>query len=361
MFRFVILIINIIAIVLLPSCQSRTDKSEKSSDKSTIVETISLKSTYPQGILRLPGELYPYESVDIYAKISGFIENINVDRGSEVKQGDVLLNVIAPEHQKNWEEALAKYEIEKWHYAMLKKAAETPGTIAPLELETSQKALEAALRNMQSLQEIKDYLIIRAPFSGIITARYLHTGALVGAGGTPSATPIVKLEDMRRLRLVVYVPQAHIESIKEYMAVDFIDSAYPQKTFSAKVSRISHALDPKTRTEAIELDVDNPDLTLSPGRYVDVMWPLSRSNPTFIVPLSAVVTTTDRTFVIRIHEGITEWVDVKRGNQYGHSIEIFGPLKEEDVLVAKATDELRPGTKVEIDSSKKSNENDPSH
>lgn len=351
MFRLIILLTNIITIVLLPSCQQKTDKLEIKSDKETVVETISLKSIYPQGFLRLPGELYPYESVDIYAKVSGFIENINVDRGSEVKQGEVLVTVIAPEHQKNWEEALAKYEIEKWHYTMLRKAAETPGTIAPLELETSQKALEAALRNMQSLQEIKDYLTIKAPFSGIITTRYLHTGALVGAGGTPNATPIVRLEDMRRLRLVVYVPQAHIESIKENLEVDFSDSAYPERTFSANVSRISYALDPKTRTEAIELDVENPDLTLSPGRYVDVKWPLSRSTPIFIVPLSAVVTTTDRTFVIRVHEGVTEWVDVKRGYQYGNSIEIFGPLKEGDMLVTKATDELRPGTKVEIDSS----------
>lgn len=349
MFRLIFILITIMSILFAPSCQQHPDVSEtKSSDLHKVTETITLKSTTPQGSLRLPGELYPYEAVDIYAKVSGFIEKMNVDRGSEVKEGDILVTVIAPEHQKNWEEAHAKYERENLRYTMLKKANETPGTIAPIELATSQKSLEAALRNMQELQDIKDYLTIKAPFSGIITARYLHPGALVGAGGTPSATPIVRLEDMRRLRLVVYIPQAQVESIKENMKVHFIDSAYPQKTFSATVSRISYALDPKTRTEAVELDVENRDLTLSPGRYVDVIWPLSRSNPTFIVPLSAVVTTTDRTFVIRIRNGITEWVDVKRGNQYGNSIEVFGPLQEGDLLVAKATDELRTGTKVEI-------------
>lgn len=348
MLRFLVLIF----LIILSSCQ-RQDSPQKqtSSDKSNAIETIILEKTFPQATLRLPGELYPYEAVDIYAKLSGFIEDLYVDRGSEVKEGDILVKIIAPELIKNWEEARAKYESDNIQYQRLKKAAEVPGTIAPIELETSQKKLEASLRNMQSLQDLTNYLTIRAPFSGIITVRYLHPGALVGAGGTQNATPIIRLEDIQRLRLVVYIPQTYLESIKENMGVRFLDSAHPKTVFSSRVSRISHALDPKTRTEAIELDVDNPHLTLSPGRYVDVMWPISRPDPTFLVPPSAIITTTDRAFVIRIRGGKTEWIDVKRGYQYDHLIEIFGPLQEGDELAVKATDELRPDTKVETHSS----------
>lgn len=344
MFRFFVLIF----LIPLSSCQRQDNlQNQRTSDKSIAIETIILEKTFPLATVRLPGELYPYETVDIYAKLSGFIEDLYVDRGSEVKEGDILVKIIAPELISNWEEARAKFESDNIQYQRLKKAAEVPGTIAPIELETSQKKLEASFSNMQSLQELTNYLAIKAPFSGIITARYLHPGALVGAGGTQNATPIIHLEDVRRLRLVVYIPQAYLESIKEGMQVNFQDSAHPETIFSSRVSRISHALDPKTRTEAIELDVDNPNLILSSGRYVDVMWPISRLNPTFLVPPSAIITTTDRTFVIRIKGDTTEWVDVKRGYQYDHLVEIFGPLHEGDVLAFKATDELRPGIKVE--------------
>jgi RND family efflux transporter MFP subunit len=340
---------------LVSSCTKEEEREKNSLHSSTAPETIILKSSYPNGILHLPGELFSYEVVDIYAKLPGFIEKINVDRGSVVENGDILITISAPEHMKNLEEALAKYELENWHHERLKKAAETPGSISQLELETAQKIAESLEKAAQGLKDIKDYLVIKAPFSGIVSTRYLHPGAFVGLGSDPKAIPIIRLENIRTLRLVVYIPQTHVDSIREGMNVEFVDSAYPLKTFSAKVSLISHALDPKTRTEAVELEVDNSNLLLSPGSYIDVLWPLSRPYPTYLVPSSAVVTNTYRSFVIRIQSGVVEWIDVKRGIQYGNLIEIFGPLHEGDVLVVKATDELRPG--VEIESSKKPIEN----
>jgi hypothetical protein len=96
----------------------------------------------------------------------------------------------------------------------------------------------------------------------------------------------------------------------------------------------------------VELDVQNPLRKLSPGMYADVAWPVRRVAPSLFVPASAIVTTTERIFVIRVRNGIAEWVDVRRGSTAGDRAEIFGNLKEGDLVVRRGTDEIRPGTRV---------------
>ena len=122
--------------------------------------------------------------------------------------------------------------------------------------------------------------------------------------------------------------------------------AFPGETFHGVLSRIAHALDEKTRTMAAELDVKNPDLRLGAGMYPEVQWPVRRPQASLLVPPTSIVTTTERTFVIRVKNGVAEWVNVSRGARVGDLIEIFGALKEGDTIVRRATDELREGAKV---------------
>ena len=98
----------------------------------------------------------------------------------------------------------------------------------------------------------------------------------------------------------------------------------------------------------VELDVDNRDGRLAPGMFPDVVWPVKRSHPSLFVPPTAVVVTTERTFVIRVTDGAAEWVNVKRGVTAAGLLEVFGPLKPGDTIVRRASDELREGTKVTV-------------
>ena len=99
---------------------------------------------------------------------------------------------------------------------------------------------------------------------------------------------------------------------------------------------------------AVELDVPNTQSRLAPGMYPTVMWPVRRSKPSLLVPPTSIVTTTERTFVVRIRDGIVEWVNVARGAAAGNLVEVFGPLKEGDTIAKRGTDELREGTKVSV-------------
>lgn len=314
--------------------------------RTPVVGTVDVKQGALDKQVRLSADLLPYEVVDIYTKFSGFIETLYADRGSDVKEKTVLARLMAPELDKQIEAARAQYLAAEDQYRRNEKLG--PGAlVAAQTIETLKRAAEAARENLAALQEQKNYLTVAAPFDGVITTRNLHTGAFVIAGGSAGAVPIFRLEKINTLRLVLAVPEAMIGGVQAGAEVQFSVPAYPDRTFTAKIARIADSLDLRARTEAVELDVDNADRTLLPGMYADVSWPVVRKSKTFVVPARAVATTTDKSFVIRVDgDGLTEWVDVKRGNAANGLVEVFGALHEGDTIAARATDEIKPGVKV---------------
>jgi RND family efflux transporter MFP subunit len=289
-----------------------------------------------------------------------------------VKQGQLLAELTAPEMKAQLAEAESKVQAAESErlqaeaqlaaaqstYDRLKKAAETPGAIAGNELIQAQKQVEAAQALVQSkrqagvaveatvraAKDFEAYLQITAPFNGVVTDRLVHPGALVGPGGDPV---LLVIQEVSHLRLVVALPEEDIGGIVRGARVEFHVPAYPERTYSGTVARISHALDQKTRTMAVELDVFNRDGSLSPGMYPSVKWPIRRLRPSLLVPKTSVVTTTERTFVIRNQNGHAEWVNVAKSISDGDLIEVSGDLKAGDMVVRQATDEIREGAPIQ--------------
>ncbi len=323
--------------------------------------------------VELPGEFLPFLTVSLHAKISGYVERVLVDRGSAVKQGDLLIEMSAPEMAAQIAEAESKVQTAEADrvqaqaqlaaaqstYDRMKKAAETPGAIAGNELilsekqvesakalvDSRQKAIDALQAAVRPLKDLQAYLKISAPFEGIVTERMVHPGALAGP---PNDAALLTIQQISHLRLVVPVPEEDVGGIVNGASVAFQVPAYPERTYSGKVARISHALDQKTRTMAVELDVMNRDGALAPGMYPTVKWPVRRSHPAMFVPKTSVVTTTERTFVIRDQAGKAEWVDVKKGVSEGDQVEVLGNLKAGDRVVRRATDEIRDGAPLPL-------------
>ena len=318
--------------------------------------------------VELPGEFQPFLGVSLHAKVPGYVERVLVDRGSVVKQGDLLVELSAPEMTAQIAEAESKVQAAEADRAQaeaqlqaaqstserMKKAAETPGAVAGNELIQAEKQVDAAqaLLNsrqqasrateamVQSLKDMLAYLKITAPFDGVVTDRLVHPGALVGSG----TEPLLIIQQVSHLRLVVAVPEEDVGGIPRGAKVDFQVPAYPERTYSGTIARLAHALDQKTRTMPVELDVFNPDGTLSPGMYPAVKWPVRRSRPALFVPKTSVVTTTERVFVIRDRDGHADWVDVRKGAEDGDLVEVIGNLQANDKVVRRATDEIRAGT-----------------
>jgi len=327
----------------------------------------------------LPGEFQPFLMVPLHAKVRGYVERVLVDRGSVVKQGDLLVELGAPEMDAQIAEAESKVQAAEADrvqaeaqlaaaqstYDRMKKAAETPGAVAGNELVQAEKQVEAAKALVNSRQQasraadaavrsqkdLQAYLKITAPFEGVITDRLVHPGALVGPG---SDSPLLVLQQISHLRLVVPVPEEDVSGIVRGAAVPFQVPAWPERSFSGTVARVSHVVDSKTRTMAVELDVMNRDGALAPGMFPSVKWPVRRSRPALFVPRTSVVTTTERTFVIRDENGRAEWVDVKKGVSEGDLVEVIGNLKAGDPVVRRATDEIREGTTLQLGTKKTS-------
>jgi multidrug efflux pump subunit AcrA (membrane-fusion protein) len=139
------------------------------------------------------------------------------------------------------------------------------------------------------------------------------------------------------------VPEEDVGGVVAGASVTFRVPAYPERSFSGRVARSAHALDPKNRSMAVELDVMNRGGSLAPGMYATVKWPVRRARPALFVPKTSVASTSERTFVIRERNGSAEWVDVNRGASEGDLIEVTGDLHPGDMVVRRGTDEIREG------------------
>jgi RND family efflux transporter MFP subunit len=343
---------------------------------SAAVETVRVVSQPLEKTISIPGDLAPYQSVNLTARVQGFVESVTVDRGTWVKRGQVLARIAAPEIRAQRAEAEAKVQAVRAQraeaqartvaaqstYDRLKAASATPGVVAGHDLEIAERGLEAARAHVDALAssstaaeavvrgvaEMEAYLQVVTPFDGVVTERTAHPGALVG----PSTGPLLRIEQVARLRLTVPVPESYVGAIMRGATLQFRVSAFPDQTFQGVVARPAYSLDMKTRSMLVELDVNNPRQMLAPGMFAEVQWPVSRAKASLFVPRTAIVRTSERQFVVRVRNGVAEWVDVRRGELNGDVIEVFGDLSPGDEVLRRGNDEVQPGTKITATSAK---------
>lgn len=379
---------SIALIVLLGSlsgCGNETRNNAHTTQASAPpeVETVAVASRQLDLKVSLPAQLLPYQSVDIYPKVTGFLESIRVDVGSRVHQGEELMRLSAPElvaqrsqaestmhaSESQFAAAQAKLASDQGTYEHLASAAKTPGVVAANDVmvadqtvaadkgavSAAEHSVSAARDGLRSVSQMESYLTITAPFSGVVTTRNLHPGALTGpASGQAGSQPIVRIVDTDRLRLVVPIPEAEVGDMKQGELVSFSVPAYPGESFHAPIARIAHDVDVSTRTMHIELDVHNAGGRLAPGSFATVSWPVRRHAQTLFVPSTAVTGDQQHTFVIRVRDQKAEWVNVQTGQSSGVETEIFGDLQPGDQVVRIASDSIRNGQTVSLRAAKQS-------
>ena len=297
-------------------------------------------------VQHLQGELAPFEAVDLYARVAGYVREIGLDRGSVVHAGDVIARLDAPELAQQRAESQAKLLASIQTAQRLHAASRTDGAVSTHEMEIADAAVRADSARTDALRDMESYLVVRAPFDGVVTERRVHPGALVGPA-QGAGTGLVRLEDHARLRLTVAVPEQLTGVAQSGREISFTVSAWPGETFRGKVSRVSGTVDPKTRTMAIELDVASGG-KLTPGMYSDVAWPISRREPSLFVPSGAIVQTTARTYVIRVRGGKAQLVNVSRGVTGTDLTEVFGSLAPGDTVLKRGADDVAEGDAVTL-------------
>jgi RND family efflux transporter MFP subunit len=296
----------------------------------------------------------------LYAKVNSYVKKLLVDVGSEVKEGQLLVTLDAPEinsqlagAKSRIQQQQAIYLASKANYDRLLSTSKTPGTVSQNDLDQAEARKNADFANVEAAksasEEItanRNYLEIRAPFSGVITARNVNAGAYVGPSGKGSDQPLLVLQQQNKLRLVISIPEASTGGLSTKDEVNFTVRALPNQTFTAKVARLAGALDEKLRSERLEMDVQNNNKKLLPGMYAEVNLPLPGRDSAFIIPKTALVISTEKVFVVKVVNHKAQWVNVQKGIQNADKVEVYGDLKPGDILVKSATDEIRDGQDV---------------
>jgi RND family efflux transporter MFP subunit len=352
-----------VTLLLLTACNTgKTDTATTGSALSgttgptvDTVQAFLLKTDTLKKTVELPGELIPYLQTDLFAKVQGYVEAMKVDIGDRVHKGQTVAVIQAPEVNTQVAQSMAAQQAAKARlttstdtYNRLYRASQSPspGIVAPVDLENSRNQMladsasyEAMRQQSNAYKEVSGYLYVTAPFDGVITARKADPGALVNANSM-----LLTLQDNNTLRLRVAIPEIYVSAADGNKSLSFSVDAYPQQRFTGLLTRKTETIDPATRTELWEFGVDNRTHLLKAGTFVYAKVALGRSTPSFVLPPSAIATTLERKFVIRITNGKAEYVDVRQGMTTDAGVEVFGNLKTGDTLVIKATDERKPGT-----------------
>jgi membrane fusion protein (multidrug efflux system) len=352
------IIIAITATALYGCSEHKPAETKAQADATPHYQLSTVQKAGMEQVVKLPAQLAAYEEVSIFPKVNGYVKGVLVDIGSHVNKGQLLMTLEAPEVQQavmqakeKYARAKSDYMLNKENYYRLKVAAKTAGAIAPMDLATAKTRMEAdsALANSekanwQMQQSLMDYLNVTAPFDGIITDRNTHPGALVSAEAKDK--PMLELKEVAHLRLQVDIPEGLSATLKDKDPVNFYLSAMPGKKMTANVSRKAGNVNIQYRSERVELDVPNKDGLLSPGMYADVILKSKADPNALIVPKSAIVTSTERKYVLAVRNGKTVKVDISTGIENASKVEIIGDLKNGEHVITTATEDIDEGIAV---------------
>jgi membrane fusion protein, multidrug efflux system len=295
----------------------------------------------------LIGEAFPYANVALYAKISGYLQEIRVDKGDKVRADQVIAIIDSPELNKQYAAARAdarnkRVDAERFQY-LLKS-----GSVSIQNAENAETTAKIAEDNAAALKAQKDYEVIRAPFEGIITARYADPGALLQAAttGQTQALPVVALSQTDRLRVYVYPDQRTASSVQIGDRAEVADATKPDSMVTATVSRTTGQLDAKTRTLLVEIELDNRAGKFLAGSFVQVTL-FVRIPPTVEIPVEGLVMRGNTAFV-----GVVDGDNKATFRQVtvfasdGKTVKLSSGLSKGDQVMLNVGDSVTEGQKV---------------
>jgi RND family efflux transporter MFP subunit len=349
---------------------ARANLLKSAPEETLTTEPLPVVTAMPRDIrqvIKVSGEFRPYQEADLDAKVRGYVQKLYNDVGDVVKKGTVLGVLEVPElkdellsadaavavAEQQTEKARAQYEDDKVISDRLQGVAkERPELIAQQELDqakarsdaslaaftAAQASVKQALANRTQVRDTDAYSKIYAPYDGVITRRYVDEGALVGAASGGTGNAVFHISEVKRLRLVVMVPESSVPDIVVGRKAQVSTAALDQKV-DLPVSRISHQLDETTRTMHVELDFDNRSGKVAPGMYAEVSLPLKERDHVLTVPLTALRTRQDNraTVYVLLNNGHVAPRQVEVGLEGSENIEITSGIEAGELVVVDVT------------------------
>jgi membrane fusion protein, multidrug efflux system len=349
-------------ILLVAGVSACAHPSEHTSvDPKPIVAVVTPNRGSAVRSITLPGDMVGFYESSLYAKVTGYLQSISVDKGDWVKKGQVLATIEVPELQQQVARAEASLDVQRLTYQRLEQVWKSdPRLIARQDVDIAQGKYLEAKADLDELQALVCYTKIIAPFDGIVTGRFVDPGALIKAGGDqPSsgpeegsahpigtASPVVSLAMIDPMRIYVYVPQGLVSFIRRGTPATVSLQDLPGHPFVGSVTRFAASLDLSTRTMLTEVDLDNAAHKLYPGMYANVTLQLERHPGVIQVPDSAIGETSTGNYVLAVQNGKLSEKKINVGIRTGHIVEITKGLNGDETLVAALDPSLSDGESV---------------
>lgn len=299
--------------------------------------------------VRLPGNIAPWYQTTLYAKVPGYLKWIGFDKGDEVKQGAVLAIIDAPEIQQQYEQAKSDYAIKELTFERLSQVwKDNPDVIAKQDVDVAEAAALGTKHIQEQRATMLDYTKVRAPFSGVITARFVDPGAMiqVATSSETQASPLFTIMDLAKVRIYFNVSQEDVALAKPGCPVTVTLRQYPHRAFKGTITRTTEVLDSTTRTMLAEVNLPNPEHVLQPGSFAEVVVALKQHPHAVVIPPATLVTEDSGTSVFIIQDGQAKKVPVTTGIDDGVNIEVLSGLNGTEQVVVVGQSRLEDGAPV---------------
>jgi RND family efflux transporter MFP subunit len=306
-----------------------------------------LKKGIGDHVVTLIGETRPFQSATLYAKVSGYLKNIYVDKGDIVKEGKVLAVIESPETDQAYLAAEADAKNKQAILARMKNLY-AKQLVSQQEFDQAQADSDVANAKLSSQRTQKGYETLKAPFTGTITARYADPGALVqnAMNSESSALPVVLISEIKRLRIDVFLDQRDAPYVRNNDPVTITLAERPGFKMEGHVARISGELDPRTKMLLTEIDIPNEDRSLVAGSFVQISMQI-KSPPYVEAPVEAVVLKGNKTYISAVSpDGKIQFKPVEIGSNDGKVITVLSGADEGDMVALNIGDSLPEGSKV---------------
>lgn len=372
-----VLVLALVLIGLVPRIHQTHELNADAVDalNAPVMVNIAQPQRAPESTtITVPGTLRPWQEVSVFSRTTGYLKHWYADISNQVKQGELLAEIDAPEVDaqlaqaqaslQQMQGALAKAEsdlqiakLTNERYQAIRSTVgvtqqdldqkQSDSNAALANREAARANVAAAQSNVKRLSDLKAYEKLYAPFAGVITSRPYDTGSLINADPTDvNVRPIYKIAENDVLRAFVNIPQSSALSIQKGMEANVAARERPGHVYVGKVMGTTNYLDQNDRTLLTEIKVPNDDRSLLPGMYVQVTFTMNRIQPPLLVPGPSIVQTSEGSRVAVVIDGKVHFQKVRLGRDFGNDVEIVEGLKGDEQVIANPGERIAQGVRV---------------
>ena len=343
--------ITLLAFLLL-SCSDSENQQNKQiiqTAKNPNVKVVNPEQRSFTSTLQIIGNAMPNKKVEIHSMEGGFLSELKKDIGDKVQKGDVLAVLNNPELTRELEINKVAKQVAEANYLRFKKViAKTPELTTLQEFEKVEATYLMANAKYKATTNRDSFLTIRAPFSGVITTRNVELGALIQSGiNNTNAAVLFEIMDMETIRLTIALPETEVDNISKGMKAEISFTELPGEQFSAQVSRMANAIDNRTKTMQVQLDIPNRNGKIKAGMYANVAIQLQSTGDKISLPNEALIAIKSEFFILQVKDGIVKRILIKKGLSNTHFFEVLSnEINENSKVIVEGKAMVKEGMKV---------------